>query len=99
MRIRVPLFQITSTVAPRAPASINFTMTLKSHRYTTRIAKGRSSTPFTRFKRCSLTETGRWKEMFFRDRKLEKRFARPEIKMPHMRTSVLQSLLRSLICV
>ena len=26
-----------------------------------------------------------------RDWKLEKRFARPEIKMPHMRTSVLQA--------
>ena len=49
-----------------------------------------TSTPFTRFQRCSLAETGRWKEIFFHERKLEKRFARPEIKMPHMRTSVLK---------
>ena len=31
-------------------------------------------------------------EIFFHERKLEKRFAGPEIKMPHMRTSVLQPL-------
>ena len=31
-------------------------------------------------------------EIFFHERKVEKRFAGPEIKMPHMRTSVLQPL-------
>ena len=51
-----------------------------------------SSTPFIRFQRCSITETGRWKEIFFHEQKIEKRFAGPEIKMPHMRTSVLQPL-------
>ena len=33
---------------------------------------------FTRFQRCSLTETGRWKEILFRKAKFEKRFVRPE---------------------
>ena len=51
-----------------------------------------SSTPFIRFQRCSITETGRWKEIFFHEQKIEKRFAGPEIKMPYMRTSVLQPL-------
>ena len=62
------------------------------HRYAARVAQRWSSTPFTRFQRCSLIETGRWKEIFFHGRKLEKWLARPEIKMPHMRTSVLQPL-------
>ena len=48
------------------------------HKRTARIAQRSSSTPFTKFQRCSLTETGRWKEILFRKPKLEKRFVRPE---------------------
>ena len=81
-------------VPTNLPAALsNFTLSWKKYnRYTARIAQKWSSTPFTRFQRCSLTETRRWKEISWRDRKLEKRFARPEIKMSHMRTSVLLSL-------
>ena len=35
------------------------------HRYTARIAQRWSSTPFTKFQRCSLTETWRWKRWDF----------------------------------
>ena len=37
-------------------------------------------------------ESGRWKEIFFRDSNFEKRFARLEINMPHMRRGVSQTL-------
>ena len=71
----------------------NFTITLKKIYTDIPLELPKySNTPFTRFQRCSLTETGRWKEIFFHERKLEKRFAGPEIKMPHMRTRVLQPL-------
>ena len=70
---------------------IQFYYNLKKYirRYTVRIAQRWSSTPFKRFKLCSPIETGRWKEIFFHEQKPKKRFAKPEIKMPHMRTSVL----------
>ena len=62
------------------------------HTYTTRIAQRWSSILFTRFQQGSLAKTGRWKEIFFPDSKLEKLFARTEIKMPLMHRSVSQSL-------
>ena len=42
------------------------------HIYTTRIAQKSSSFLFTRFWRSSISERGRWKEIFFPDSKLEK---------------------------
>ena len=64
------------TFPPRHP--ILLWLKKNIHRCTATIAQRWSSTPFTRFQRCSLTETGRWKEIFFRDWKLEKQFVRPE---------------------
>ena len=61
------------------------------HTYTTRIAQRWSSILFTRFQQGLLAETGWWKEIFFPDSKLEKLFARTEIKVPHMDRSVSQS--------
>ena len=55
----------------------NFTITLKKHPQIYR-----KNCPNTQILLLPLTKTGRWKEIFFHEQKLEKRFTGPEIKMP-----------------
>ena len=57
--------QLVHGTVPCLPTQTNFTMSLKNigTDIPARIAQRWSSTPFTMFRRCSLTETRRWKEI------------------------------------